>query len=51
MCTVCSLVPPPAPYVTLIKSGRSAAISCVACATDSYVLLVLGGNTSKDSVT
>ena len=26
---------PPAPYVTLIKSGRSAAISCVACATDS----------------
>jgi len=44
------LVPPPAPYVTLIKDGRSFAISSVARITFSNVVLVFGGNTSNDNV-
>ncbi len=48
---VCLLVPPPAPYVTLIKSGFSADISLTASITLSNAVVVLGGKTSIDNVT
>jgi hypothetical protein len=47
--TVKSLVPPPAPYVTLIKDGFKLAICSIAPLITSKVSLVLGGNTSKES--
>ena len=43
------LVPPPAPYVTLIKEGLSFAISSVAVFTLSKEESVFGGKTSKES--
>ena len=44
--TVYALVPPPAPYVTLMKAGCSPAIVRAFSATDSYVSPARGGKTS-----
>ena len=43
------LVPPPAPYVTLINEGEKEAICSVASFTLSKEVSVFGGNTSKDN--
>ena len=44
-----SEVPPPAPYVTDMKSGLSAAILSTAATTPSKASPVFGGKTSKES--